>query len=124
MRAKQLDKQIKNLVCTEFEDGDRAFFYIQNKNLDKSYQIVFEFQLSLYEVPQEDAGEDASQLIVDIEQGSETLKWLNPKAKKENGKAAKGSLGGMGMGGMGGMMAMYEIAERSFRPYKVKVTEV
>lgn len=27
-----------------------------------------------------------------------------------------------GMGGMGALMAEYEIAERSYKPYKVKVT--
>lgn len=29
-----------------------------------------------------------------------------------------------GMGGMGSLMAEYEIAERSYRPYKVKASEV
>ena len=124
MKAKELDKKFKNLLCTEFEDGDRAYFYIQNKYLDKSFEIIFEFKLSLYEIPQEDVGDDTCQLVVNIEEGSETLKWLNPKSKKGDGKVAKGSLGGMGMGGMGGMLAQYEIAERSYRPYKVKINEV
>lgn len=78
----------------------------------------------MYEVPADDRGDDANSMSFDVEAGSEVLKWLNPKTK--TGKAAKsggGGFGGMGGMGMAGMMAGYEVAERSFRPYKVHVEE-
>ena len=59
-------------------------------------------------------------MYVEVEAGSEVLKWLNPKAKKAGKAPARGGFGGMGMG-MGAMMAGYEVAERSYRPYKVSV---
>ena len=123
LRPQMADKKIKNLLVTEFEDGDRAYFLIQNKDAEASYELLFEFKLALYEVPEEDQGDDANQMTVHLEPSSQALKWLNPKAKKAGGKAARGGLGAMGgMGGMGALMAEYEIAERSFKPYKVKVT--
>lgn len=121
LRAKQLDKKIKDLMLTEWEDGNRAYFFVQNKT-ETNYTIWLEFTLSLYEVPEQFRveGEDASTMELAPEAGSEILGWLDPKAKQAGKKPAGGGFGGMGMAAM---MADYEVAERSFRPYKVKVDE-
>lgn len=61
LRPKKIEQRM-SLNLTEFEDGDRAFFFIQNSSTTSSYELLFEFKLALYEVPEEDQGDDASQM--------------------------------------------------------------